>query len=168
MLAKSLAHPLFFCLIGRGTLSDESDKSDKSDRSGGGIAIRPVRLVRPVRKRCLDKATLENDARWHKHPRGCHSASPRSRHPISHDPCGRTYMRLLHESDLLRRFRDSGSVTYASTLPAPSPSAPCISSFVQSLSTFNSNVREWRFLQHSLHRRVRPQGSMAYTVPFSR
>ena len=26
---------------------------------------------------------------------------------------------------------------------------PCISSFVQSLSTFASNVREWHFVQHS-------------------
>ena len=62
------------------------------------------------------------------------------------------FMRLLHEGDLLRCFRDSGSVTYASTLPVPSPSAPCISSFVQSLSTFDSNVREWHFVQHSLFR----------------
>ena len=62
------------------------------------------------------------------------------------------FLRLLHEGDLLRCFRDSGSVTYASTLPAPSPSAPCISSFVQSLSTFDSNVREWHFVQHSLFR----------------
>ena len=51
--------------------------------------------------------------------------------------------------DTTRCFRDSGSVTYVSTLPAPSPSAPCISSFVQSLSTFDSNVREWHFVQHS-------------------
>ena len=51
-------------------------------------------------------------------------------------------MRLLHEGDLRRCFRDSGSVTYVSTLPAPSPSAPCISSFGQSLSAFDSNVRE--------------------------
>ena len=29
---------------------------------------------------------------------------------------------------------------------------PCISSFVQSLSTFASNVREWHFVQHSLFR----------------
>ena len=29
------------------------------------------------------------------------------------------YMRLLHEGDLWRCFRDSGSVTYVSTLPAP-------------------------------------------------
>ena len=58
-------------------------------------------------------------------------------------------LRLLHEGDLLRCFRDSGSVTYVSTLPAPSPSAPCISSFVQSLCTFKSNVREWHFVQHS-------------------
>ena len=74
------------------------------------------------------------------------------------------FLRLLNEGDLLRCFRDSGSVTYASTLPAPlvgprcpactlpSPSASCISSFVQSLSTFDSNVREWHFVQHSLFR----------------
>ena len=37
-----------------------------------------------------------------------------------------------------------------STLPLPSSSAPCISSLVQSLSTFASNVREWHFVQHSL------------------
>ena len=27
---------------------------------------------------------------------------------------------------------------------------PCISSFVQSLSIFEANVREWHFVQHSL------------------
>ena len=57
--------------------------------------------------------------------------------------------RLLHEGDLLRCFRDSVSVTYVSTLPSTSSSAPCISSFVQSLSTFETNVREWHFVQHS-------------------
>ena len=57
----------------------------------------------------------------------------------------------LHESDLLRCFRDSGSVTYVSTLQAPSPLAPGIPSFVQSLSTFEANVREWHFVQHSLY-----------------
>ena len=57
-------------------------------------------------------------------------------------------MRQLHEGDLLRLgFRKDAkahkvalgiraSVTYVSTLPSPSSSAPCISSFVQSLSTF--------------------------------
>ena len=58
-------------------------------------------------------------------------------------------MRLLHEDDLLRCFRNSVSVTYVSTLPSTSSSAPCISSFVQSLSTFETNVREWHFVQHS-------------------
>ena len=57
--------------------------------------------------------------------------------------------RLLHEGDLLRCFRNSVSVTYVSTLPSTSSSAPCISSFVQSLSTFETNVREWHFVQHS-------------------
>ena len=32
--------------------------------------------------------------------------------------------RLLHEDDLLRCFRNSVSVTYVSTLPSPSSSAP--------------------------------------------
>ena len=41
------------------------------------------------------------------------------------------YLRLLHEGDLLRCFRNSASVTYVSTLPSPSSSAPCILSFVQ-------------------------------------
>ena len=70
------------------------------------------------------------------------------------------YMRLLHEGDLRRCFRDSGSVTYVSTLPVPQLGLgalrhlaltlrSCISSFVQSLSTFDSNVREWHFVQHS-------------------
>ena len=60
------------------------------------------------------------------------------------------YLRLLHEGDLLRCFRNSTSVTYESTLPSASFSAPYISSFVQSLSTFDSNVREWHFVRHSL------------------
>ena len=60
-----------------------------------------------------------------------------------------TNLRLLHEGDLLRCFRNSASVTYMSTLPSASSSAPCISSFVQSLSTFASNMREWHFVQHS-------------------
>ena len=60
------------------------------------------------------------------------------------------FLRLLHEGDLLRCFRNSVSVTYVSTLPSTSSSAPCISSFVQSLSTFETNVREWHFVQHSL------------------
>ena len=60
-------------------------------------------------------------------------------------------MRLLHEGDLLRCFRNSVLVTYVSTLPSTSSSAPCISSFVQSLSTFETNVREWHFVQHSLY-----------------
>ena len=60
------------------------------------------------------------------------------------------YSRLLHEGDLLRCFRNSASVTYVSTLLLSSSSAPCISSFVQSLSTFETNVREWHFVQHSL------------------
>ena len=47
------------------------------------------------------------------------------------------FLRLLHEGDLLRCFRNSVSVTYVSTLPSPSSSAPCISSFVQSLGTFD-------------------------------
>ena len=54
-------------------------------------------------------------------------------------------LRQLHEGDLLRCYRNSGSVTYVSTLPAPSPSAPGISSCVQSPSTFEPNVREWHF-----------------------
>ena len=41
-----------------------------------------------------------------------------------------------------------GLVTYASMFPTPSSSAPCISFFVQSLSTFE-NVRECHFVQHS-------------------
>ena len=58
--------------------------------------------------------------------------------------CQRYYiLRLLHEGDLLRCFRNSVSVTYVSTLPSASSSAPCISSFVQSLSTFETNVREY-------------------------
>ena len=57
--------------------------------------------------------------------------------------------RLLHEGDLLRCFRNSVSVPYVSTLPSTSSSAPCISSFVQSLCTFETNVREWHFVQHS-------------------
>lgn len=44
-----------------------------------------------------------------------------------------THLRLLHKGDLLRCYRDSGLVTYVSTLPAHSPSAPCISSFLQHL-----------------------------------
>ena len=47
------------------------------------------------------------------------------------------YLRLLHEGDQLRCFWISVSVTYVSTLPSPSSSAPCISSFVQSLDTFD-------------------------------
>ena len=76
-------------------------------------------------------------------------------------------MRLLHEGDLRRCFRDSGSVTYMSTLPAPQLGLgglrhlalilrPCISSFVQSLSAFDSNVREWHFVQHSLNTSTLP------------
>ena len=42
-------------------------------------------------------------------------------------PC---YMRLLHEGDLRRCFRDSGSVTYVSTLPAPSPFCVCLVPYV--------------------------------------
>ena len=72
-----------------------------------------------------------------------------------------TFLRLLHEGDLLRCFRNSGSVTYVSTLPSPWWGLgalrhlalilrPCISSFVPSLSTFESNVRERHFVQHSL------------------
>ena len=64
-------------------------------------------------------------------------------------------MRLLHEGDLLRCFRNSVSVTYVSTLPSTSSSAPCISSFVQSLSTFETNVREWHFVQHSPNTDIR-------------
>ena len=60
-------------------------------------------------------------------------------------------MRLLHEGGLLRCFRNSVLVTYVSTLPSTSSSAPCISSFVQSLSTFETNVRDWHFVQHSLY-----------------
>ena len=45
---------------------------------------------------------------------------------------------------------NSVSVTYVSTLPSSSSSAPCISSFAQGLSTFEPNVREWHFVQHSL------------------
>ena len=56
---------------------------------------------------------------------------------------------MLQNGDLLRCFRNSGSVTYVSTLPSPSPSAPGISSCVQSPSTFKANVREWHFVQHS-------------------
>ena len=58
--------------------------------------------------------------------------------------------RLLHEGDLRRCYRNSGSVTYVSTLPSPSSSAPCISSFVQCPGTLEANVREWHFVQHSL------------------
>ena len=57
--------------------------------------------------------------------------------------------RLLHEGDLLRCFRNSVSVTYVSTPPLTSSSAPCNSSFAQSLSTLETNVREWHFVQHS-------------------
>ena len=53
--------------------------------------------------------------------------------------------RLLHEGDLLRCFRNSVSVTYVSTLPSTLSSAPCISYFVQSLCTYEANVREWHF-----------------------
>ena len=56
---------------------------------------------------------------------------------------------LLHEGDLRRCFQNSASVTYVSTLPSTSSSAPCILSFVQSLGTFEANVREWHFVQHS-------------------
>ena len=58
---------------------------------------------------------------------------------------GDVSLRLLHEGDLLRCYRNSASVTYVSTLPAPSPSASGISSCVQSPSTFEPNVREWHF-----------------------
>ena len=37
---------------------------------------------------------------------------------------------MLQNGDLLRCFRNSGLVTYTSTLPSPSFSAPCISSIL--------------------------------------
>ena len=73
-------------------------------------------------------------------------------------PC---YMRLLHEGDLRRCFRDSGSVTYVSTLPAPSPFCVCLVPYVHlAVSDLHLilrsksqhilvNVREWHFVQHS-------------------
>ena len=71
--------------------------------------------------------------------------------------------------DTTRCFRDSGSVTYVSTLPAPRwglgalrhlalTLRPCISFFVQSLSAFDSNVREWHFVQHSQSLRISNEG----------
>ena len=49
--------------------------------------------------------------------------------PFSH--ISRKCAETLHEGVLLRCFRNSASVTYVSTLPSPSSSAPCILSFVQ-------------------------------------
>ena len=66
-----------------------------------------------------------------------------------HTFVGRYIMRQLHKSDLLRCFRNSGSVTYVSTLSSPSSSAPCISSFVQSLCRFAIKSARMLLLQHS-------------------
>ena len=60
-------------------------------------------------------------------------------------------LRLLHEGDLWRCYRNSCLVTYTSTLPSPSSSAPNISSYVQSPSTFELKCVRMALLVHHSH-----------------
>ena len=62
------------------------------------------------------------------------------------DAYGETVARR-RSAALLSEFGLSHVREYA---PFDPSSAPCISSFAQSLSTFETNVREWHFVQHSL------------------
>ena len=97
-----------------------------------------------VRKHTPFALTLSSLHLWHSA-----KSLPKKRCFSGERPFCKGLMRLLHEGDLLRCFRNSVSVTYVSTLPSTSSLAPCISSFVQSLSTFETNVREWHFVRHS-------------------